>query len=193
MVEGDRSIKDFPLERCFKCKKETRILFPFRAINIDKRPEGMSVNEYLDKMKRDGGDMVKLCIRCNPITVELGLLTEDNIINMTEEQKAGMINYTPQIAHLNIKKVQSVAFDLGKGILDIPKGARISATQVLASGVAMGHTVRARVKIGGREKILTGRSKKDLIHQIEIAGAKLMQWESMFAPLKRKEGKHDNN
>jgi hypothetical protein len=151
----------------------------------------MSVNEYLGKMKTDGGDMVKLCIRCNPITVNLGLLTEDNIIHMTEEQKAGMINYTPQIAHLNMKKVQQVAFDLGKGILDIPKGARVSATEVLASGVAMGHKVRARVKIGGREKILTGKSKKDLIHQIEIAGAKFMQWEKMFAPLKREGVKYD--
>jgi hypothetical protein len=191
MVEGDRGFKDFPLERCWKCKKETRILFPFRAIDIDKRPKGMSVNEYLGKMKTDGGDMVKLCIRCNPITVNLGLLTEDNIIHMTEEQKAGMINYTPQIAHLNMKKVQQVAFDLGKGILDIPKGARVSATEVLASGVAMGHKVRARVKIGGREKILTGKSKKDLIHQIEIAGAKFMQWEKMFAPLKREGVKYD--
>lgn len=191
MVEGDRGFKDFPLERCWKCKKETRILFPFRAIDIDKRPKGMSVNEYLGKMKTDGGDMVKLCIRCNPITVNLGILTEDNIIHMTEEQKAGMINYTPQIAHLNMKKVQQVAFDLGKGILDIPKGARVSATEVLASGVAMGHKVRARVKIGGREKILTGKSKKDLIHQIEIAGAKFMQWEKMFAPLKREGVKYD--
>jgi hypothetical protein len=90
-----------------------------------------------------------------------------------------------------MKKVQQVAFDLGKGILDIPKGARVSATEVLASGVAMGHKVRARVKIGGREKILTGKSKKDLIHQIEIAGAKFMQWEKMFAPLKREGVKYD--
>ena len=55
----------------------------------------------------------------------------------------------------------------------------------------MGHKVRARVKIGGREKILTGKSKKDLIHQIEIAGAKFMQWEKMFAPLKREGVKYD--
>jgi hypothetical protein len=61
----------------------------------------------------------------------------------------------------------------------------------LASAKAMGHKVRARVRVGGREKIVTGRSKKDLLHQIEIAGAKFIQWEEMFAPLKRKEGKYD--
>ena len=192
MVEGDRAFKNFPLKRCSKCKKETRILFPFRAINIDKRPEGMDVHEYIDKMQRSGGgDLVDLCIRCNPITVELGILTEDNIINMTEKQKAGMLNYTSQTAHLNTKKVVESSFDLGKGVLEIPKGARVSASEVLASGVAQGHKVRARVKIGGREKILTGKSKKDLIHQIEIAGAKFMQWEKMFAPLKRKGVKYD--
>ena len=190
MVEGDKGFKEFPLEHCFKCKKETRILFPFRAIDIDKRPEGMDVNEYI-KSQKGKEKAVKLCIRCNPITVNLGLLTEDNLMNMTEDQKAGMINYTPQIEHLNVKKVSDVSFDLGKGIRDIPKGARISATEVLASAKAMGHKVRARVRIGGREKIVTGRSKKDLLHQIEIAGAKFMMWEEMFAPLKRKEGKYD--
>ena len=155
MVEGDKAFKDFPLERCSLCKKETRILFPFKMINIDRRASSMDVIEYV-KNQEGKEEEGKLCLRCNPITVKLGLTTEDSIMNMTEEQKAGMINYSPQIAHLNAKKVQSVAYDLGKGILDIPKRARISATEVLASGVAMGHKVRARVKIGGREKILTG-------------------------------------